>query len=313
MNNALPFLATTLVALGLTLESSPLGVPGTAQAAWSLAAADAPRAGWAPAVGPLPKLSGRAAPEAPAKVTLMRSGVWFVYPHGCDSVAQDLNVIVHFHGAQSTVIPRYLKAAVNAVLVIVNKGIGSGPYEKAYAIQSQVDALLSRVEKTIANQCGLPQRRIDRLALSSWSAGYGAVQQFLRLRSERVDAVLLADGLHVGFENQRRRLVDERRLVDFKRFAERAARGEKLMAITHSAIAPPEYAGAGETASVLARHAGARWRAKTGIKANMQQLGRAERGGFSVDGFAGNDKAAHSAHLYGVGQTSFARLREYWR
>jgi hypothetical protein len=139
------------------------------------------------------------------------------------------------------------------------------------------------------------------------------VEQFLRFMPEAVDAVLLADGLHVGFSDRRRRVVDDGRLGEFFAFAERAERGERLLAITHSAIAPLEYAGAGETARSLARHVGAeevrvdkRW-------PGMQLLSEARRGSLSVRGFAGIDKAAQSAQLFGVGRTSFASLSAHWR
>jgi hypothetical protein len=44
----------------------------------------------------------------------------------------------------------------------------------------------------------------------------------------------------------------------------------------------------------------------------MQQVTAARRGDFYVEGYSGNDKAAHSRHLYSIGMTSFARLRDYW-
>ena len=44
----------------------------------------------------------------------------------------------------------------------------------------------------------------------------------------------------------------------------------------------------------------------------MWQLTAARRGQFYVEGYAGNDKAAHSRQLYSIGKTSFARLRDYW-
>ena len=175
-----------------------------------------------------------------------------------------------------------------------------------------MDELLARIETTLADQCGLEQAGISRLALSSWSAGYGAIEQFLRFRPERVDAVLLADGLHVGFMDRASRRVDASQLEVFTAFAQKAGRGEKLMAITHSAIEPAEYAGAAETALVLSESAHApTWPVAQGNH-GMWQLTAARRGQFYVEGYAGNDKAAHSQHLYSIGDTSFARLRDYW-
>ncbi|MFC1641422.1 hypothetical protein ACFL5O_01850 [Myxococcota bacterium] len=243
---------------------------------------------------------------------LMRTGHWFVYPRGCETVRQRRDVVLLFHGAPTTVIPRFIASNLDAVLVVINKGIGSGPYSRALALASQVDGLLARVQVAIADQCDLEDATISRLALSSWSAGYGAIQQFLRKRPEHVDAVLLADGLHVGFVDHKYRKVATQQLNEFSEFARQASRGEKLMMITHSAILPPEYAGAAETAMALSQAAHAPTWPVTHHKHGMRQLTAARRGHFYAEGYAGNDKAAHARHLYSIGETLFTRLREYW-
>lgn len=258
-----------------------------------------------------PKQHRQTSTASPMTV-LMRTGTWFVYSHGCDSVKERRDVIVHFHGAYTTVIPRYLATDLDAVLVIVNLGLFSGPYTNAYAIRANVDGLLERIEGSIAEHCKLANARITRLALSSWSAGYGAVEQFLRYRPERVDAVLLADGLHVGFCDKRHRVVNVDALDVFVRFARQATRGEKLMSITHSAITPMQYAGTAETAMAVSQAAEVPTRTVNASKHGMKQLTAAGRGEFYVEGYAGNDKAAHSRHLYSIGKTSFAKLGEYW-
>jgi hypothetical protein len=244
---------------------------------------------------------------------LMRSGHWFIYSHGCDTVKTQRNVVIHFHGAYTTVIPRYIASGLDAVLVIVNLGLFSGPYTDTFAMRSSVDGLLDRIEKNIAEQCHLQDASITRLAISSWSAGYGATEQFLRFRPERIDAVLLADGLHVGFSDRRTRAVNVNSLDVFVKFAHKAVRRERLMAITHSGIITPEYAAAAETAMAVSQAAHVPTWTVNESRHGMQQVTAARRGNFYVDGFAGNDKEAHSRHLYSIGKTSFARLREYWK
>lgn len=257
-------------------------------------------------------LKAERASQASPTTVLTRTGNWFVYSHGCDTVRDQRNVIIHFHGAHTTVIPRYLASGLDAVLVIVNLGLFSGPYTDAFALRSNVDGLLDRVQRAIGDQCKMASPRITRLALSSWSAGYGAIEQFLRHRPERVDAVLLADGLHVGFTDKRNRSVNVNALDVFVRFARRATRGERLMSITHSGITPVEYAGAAETAMAVSQAAHAPTWTVNENRNGMQQVTAARRGDFYVEGYAGNDKAAHSSHLYSIGMTSFARLRDYW-
>jgi len=257
--------------------------------------------------------AGSEAGTEAAKIVLTRSASWFVYPKGCAGVARGFDLVLHFHGAHTTMIPRYLRSNLNAVLVIVNKGIGSGAYSDALGLRSDVDGLLGRIEKSVAEECGLKPSAPRRIALSSWSAGYGAVQQFLRFRPEKVDAVLLSDGLHVGFTDERQRKVRVTQMQEFVTFAKRAARGEKLMAIAHSAITPPEYASAAETALALAAEAHAPSWPVMKERYGMTQLTAARRGQFFVDGFAGTDKAAHARHLYSIDHTSFARLNDYWK
>ncbi|HEY6726071.1 MAG TPA: hypothetical protein VI197_18680 [Polyangiaceae bacterium] len=302
---------TTVVLLAVGHTSFPAARPHLAQAAVSRAESAAPVTRVAPkAIARAPAV---AAVEADApKTVLTRSASWFVYPKGCATVAKDFDLVIHFHGAHTTMIPRYLKSKLNAVLVIVNKGIGSGAYSDALALPGDVDGLLDRIQKTVAEECRREPVAPRKLALSSWSAGYGAVQQFLRFRPGKVDAVLLSDGLHVGFTDERQRKVRVSQMEEFSTFAKSAARGEHLMAIAHSAITPSEYAGSGETALALAEQAHAPSWPVMKERFGMTQLTAARRGQFFVDGFAGTDKAAHAQHLYSIDRTSFARLRDYW-
>lgn len=303
---------TTVVLLAVGHTSFPAARPHLAQAAISLPKTTAPKRIQAPKPREALPAPMPSADEAP-KTVLTRSASWFVYPKGCAGLARGFDLVIHFHGAHTTMIPRYLKSELNAVLVIVNKGIGSGAYSDALALPSDVDGLLDRIQKTVAEECQRPPVAPHRLALSSWSAGYGAVQQFLRFRPGKVDAVLLSDGLHVGFSDERQRKVRVSQMEEFARFAKRAARGERLMAIAHSAITPREYASAGETALALAEQANAPSWPVMKERDGMTQLTAARRGQFFVDGFAGIDKAAHARHLYSIHRTSFARLREYWK
>jgi hypothetical protein len=305
-------LGTIAALLALSQSSVPVFTP---IAVASPAAASKPWPAEAEVTKPASPSPLPSAPERSASkpmTVLMRTGNWFVYSHGCDSVKTHRDVVIHFHGAHTTVIPRYLAADLDAVLVIINLGLFSGPYTNAFAIRANVDGLLDRIKRGIAEQCGLKDASITRLALSSWSAGYGATEQFLRFRPEVVDAVLLADGLHVGFTDRGSRTVNLGSLDVFVDFARKATRGEKLMAITHSAILPDEYAGAAETAIAVSQAVNAPTWTVDESKYGMQQLTAARRGDFYVEGFAGQDKPAHARHLYSIGKTSFARLSEYW-
>ena len=72
--------------------------------------------------------------------------------------------------------------------------------------------------------------------------------------NERVDPVLLADGLHGAFKPGGHHVVEEAHMAPFVRFATLAASGERLMAITHSGIeTSPTYVSTTETAAYLER------------------------------------------------------------
>lgn len=236
-------------------------------------------------------------------------------PERCRTSDGSYDVVVHFHGAPETVIPAFERSGLDAVLVVVNLGIGSGPYEKAFLQAGSLDALLASVHKAVAKHCPMPERKLGRLALSSWSAGYGAIYRILAREDDarRVDAVLLSDGLHAGFDDRFRKHVNALQMAPFDQFARRAARGEALMTVTHSAIVTT-YASTTETASHLIEAVGLeREAADEAGPREMQLRSRAQQGAFSVLGYAGGDTDAHCDHLYAMDRTVLSSLAAHWR
>jgi hypothetical protein len=158
--------------------------------------------------------------------------------------------------------------------------------------------------------------RPKRVALSGWSAGYGAILRIIdRVKdAARVDAVLLADGMHVGFEAEGRRRVNSLSMAPFTLFADEAVLGHKLFAVTHSSIQTP-YASTTETAEFLLAAEGLQVdRTEVqGPRPGMMQTSRADREGFHMRGFSGEDKAAHCDHLFAFGELLLTPLRERWR
>src|SRR5262249_39612943 len=155
--------------------------------------------------------------------------------------------------------------------------------------------------------------RIGRIALSAWSAGYGAVGALLRDKdtAARVDAVLLADGLHTNFT--KRHLVDEAPLEKYARIAEAAIRGEKLFALTHSSIRTTGSANPTETIGALLRMTDT---PKTASFAagprTLRQVYVSDRGDFHVKGYEGTGVRDHIDHIWGMGDTVLPYLRERW-
>jgi hypothetical protein len=128
--------------------------------------------------------------------------------------------------------------------------------------------------------------------------------------------VLLADGLHAGFEygatRERRISVDQ--MAPFMAFADEAVSRNKLFSITHSAITTP-YASTTETADFLIAQVATERRAAAlaPFRPGMTAGSRADAGGFHVVGFAGGNEKAHADHLLAFGETLLPYLKERWQ
>jgi len=186
-----------------------------------------------------------------------------------------------------------------AVLVGIDLGIGSGPYASAFGNPATFENLVHSVERAVAKKTGKQNARVRKVGLSAWSAGYGAVGEILNQEYGKrvVDSVVLLDGLHCGYDGQS---LDERQLAPFIEFARRAARGQKLMFVSHSSIIPPGYASTTETANFLIHKLGGQARrvqSRGSDPMGLELIDRYDRSGFHVRGYKGNDKMDHCAHI----------------
>lgn len=242
------------------------------------------------------------------------SGELYV-PRGFWSDDGAYDLVLHFHGVPFRTEKAIEEAGIDAVLYTVNLGNGSGAYETPYEVKGMLDATLARVQKALASVGPMKSPHLRRLALSAWSAGYGAVVRILSHPEDaaRVDAVLLADGMHAGFV--RGHEVDPLRMAPFAQFAQKAVAGQTLMAVTHSSIIPDRhaYASTTDTASYLLGKLGVDDVAKREVgPRGMVQIDEADREGLHVRGYEGTDKAAHCDHLIAIGETLFPYLAKRW-
>jgi hypothetical protein len=208
------------------------------------------------------------------------------------------DVMFHFHGHEA-VRKEWVQVMDGAVLVGIDLGNGSGPYEQAFADPAAFKTLLTSVEEAMAKRSGRASARARRIGLSGWSAGYGAVQQIIGqpFGRDRVDAVILLDGLHCGYAKNS---LNELQIGSFISFAEQAARGDKFMMVSHSSIIPPGYASTTETANFLVHKLGGRpqpAQPRPSDPMGLELISRFSKGAFHVRGFSGNDKMDHCAHI----------------
>jgi hypothetical protein len=227
------------------------------------------------------------------------------------------DLILHFHGGVQLQEENIIEHAhMNAIVVSVNLGVGSGPYSDFYAAPGSLKTTLERTQTALEETGRAPGAKLGRLALSAWSAGFGAVGAILSERENMkvIDTVLLADGLHAAYLGYPGNYhIYTASLEKFATFANAAMRGEKLFAITHSSIQTDGYASTTETVGELLRVTAC---PKTMHKAEgpggMRELYEFDRGNFHVKGFEGTREQDHIDHIKEMHETLFPYLKARW-
>ena len=207
-------------------------------------------------------------------------------------------LLIHFHGG--TWLPEVAATRVNTAAISIQVGSGSGVYAKAFSDPQRFGNLLREAEA----KAGV---KFSPLTLSGWSAGYGAIREILKTAEsyDRVDHVLLIDGLHTGYVSgkpgpQESQLETEP-LEIFVKFARDAVAGKKRMMITHSEIFPGTFASTTETTEYLIQQLGLK--RKTVVKWGPMQtqiLNEVKARKFLLLGFAGNSAPDHVDQLHSL-------------
>lgn len=242
------------------------------------------------------------------------------------------DLYLHFHGNIRVVRESAERAGLNAVVAVVNLGTNSAPYLDGYAVPTSYEDLLASIDRAVlARGLESPHRR--RVAVGSWSGGYGAISRILEHGRglESLDAVLMLDGIHCGFAEENPKALNTRILSPFLDVTRKAAQGKILFSITHSEIDPIAYAGTNLTATYLldvvhgqrgepvsAAPEHLQLRAAEGavsraLEKGMAPLSEATVGTFHVRGYRGNTPEHHMAHLLQMGATVMPELAARWR
>ena len=240
------------------------------------------------------------------------------------------DLVIHFHGNTDLVEESYARTPLNAAVVIMNLGNGSGPYEDRFANPLALPEVLGRVQAMLEKR-GLRSPVLHRVALTAWSAGYGAVLRILEqpALADQIDAVVLLDGIHCGYKPNSTTLQLDR-IAPFERFARAAIDHGKLFSITHSEITPiGKYAGTRETTGALLQLVGVPRTpggeapppvALTSIdgviarKSLRPLLPRSDTraGGLHVRGYVGDQPEHHTMHLIEMSETALPDLMQHW-
>lgn len=224
------------------------------------------------------------------------------------------DLVVHFHGHEP-IRKEFVKTAKGPVLVGIDLGIGSGAYFKTFAAPHIFPQLIRSVETAMQNKSGNKKAYVRKLALSSWSAGYGATEQILRQTGGKtVDSVILLDSLHTGYVDEQAKTLKVEQIEPFIAFAKKAAAKQKFMYLSHSSIIPPGYASTTETANfVIAQLGGKPKKANRQDVLGLDMFQRYDKGYFKVRGYTGDDKPDHCAHIGLMADIMRVHLQNRWK
>lgn len=248
-------------------------------------------------------------PVATGRTIAMSNPAWSLFiPAEYQSRGGVADVIFHFHGDAATFRNNAKYAGLNAVIVTVNYGGLSSTYHTPFQNDTALFATL--MNETLARVRNEPDfadnLAFDKLAVSSFSAGYGAVREILKQPGyyDAIDVILSADTIYAGFVSYPGNLsLVASQMTDWRRFAADAAAGNKTFLVSHSQVDPVTYASTVLTANDLMAHVGV-----TPQSVNFNGLGtlnfyrRAQVGKFTVLGATGADGDAHLEHLRYIGE-----------
>ncbi|WP_434048165.1 MULTISPECIES: hypothetical protein [Sorangium] len=218
------------------------------------------------------------------------------------------DLLVHFHGAEPV---RKQLAPRDLGLVIAGVDLGTRSSEYARALEGGGwGALLQAIDSEVASAVGVTGARARRLALSSWSAGSGAIGRIIERGSDPIDALILLDSLYGSYMPGQTSLV-QGQLAPYVALAGAAARGAPLFYLTHSETPTSGYASTREAATFLLSELGASPVAVTasgdappsgasgpGEAGDALRLTRMYDGGsLYVRGYAGAGPGGHCAQL----------------
>jgi hypothetical protein len=203
-----------------------------------------------------------------------------------------LPLFVHFHGARW--VPEMAASRDGRHAVIsVEGGTGSTSYARQFSGRELFGNMIREAEQKSGVTFG-------PVWLTAWSAGHGAIREILNVPEyyDRVEKVLLIDGLHTGYvggkPGPQESQLENDHLDIFLKFARDAVAGRKTLLITHSEIFPGTFASTTETADWLLAHLDLQQTAvlKWGPM-KTQQLSEARAGKFRLVGYAGNSAPDH--------------------
>jgi len=219
------------------------------------------------------------------------------------------DVLVHFHGDPQTYWNNARYANLNTIIVTVNYSGLSSAYSTPFGAAAHPTVfqdLLNEARAKVRLQPDIPDNLAwDKVGVSSFSAGYGAVREILKSPTYRneIDCLLAADSGYASFTSSTDHTPLDSQVADYRTYAQLAAAGGKTFVFSHSQVPTYTYCETREVADDLMAYVGV-----TPTSINTTGLGtlnfyrHAKKGNFEVWGATGTDGDAHLEHLRYIGQ-----------
>jgi hypothetical protein len=246
-------------------------------------------------------------PTATGRSFTLSDPAWKVFiPSTYQSRGNVADLLVHFHGDPQTYWNNAKYANLNTVIVTVNySGLSSAystPFSNTALFQTLMDETLTKVR---AQSDFSDTLQWDKIGVSSFSAGYGAVREILKQPTYRndIDSLLALDSLYASFTSSTDHTPLDSQMADYRTYASLAAAGSKQFIFSHSQVPTYTYCETRECADDLMAWVGA-----TAVADNSTGLGtlgfyrHAKKGNFEVWGATGSDGDSHLEHLQYSGQ-----------
>lgn len=224
------------------------------------------------------------------------------------------DLLIHFHGESRWQEQNIERAKLDVAVVSVNLGMGTDSYANPFRSPDAFDRLLATIQAGVAKSGRADGAVPRRIALSAWSAGFSSIGRLMSEQvTERVDAVILADGFFTSFSDPKRRTVNVQGLERFVHFAQAAERDEKLFAITHTTIPTGPYPSVQECVARLLELLDLEKSPAPGTgPRDLHSLYAVDVGGFHVHGFEGTQASDHVKQLQAMGETMYPLLKARW-
>lgn len=241
-------------------------------------------------------------PPPGRQIDLYGDGKYTLYIPPNWSVTSQVTLTIHFHGAAWFAIDEHRARGLKEPLLAVYAGEGSSVYRKAFEDSDAWPRVLSHV---LAELNAPPDATIERVDVTSFSAGYGAVRELLRQEEppKVIRRILLADSMYASYTSDSDHTPLESQITPYVDFAKSAMLGKKGFVITCSLVPTEGYADTASCAKALVAAVGGSFRRPpfspdmlNKLYPDYPLLTVFDKGGFHVWRYRGSDAMAHMTH-----------------